>query len=162
MAILRSASRQKNFCRSLLRRERSIPQPTCFSYYRNSSNAAFGNLYAGSLIGEHDEDSDGDNLDQRTDLSAKSDVFILLNRLDLGLQTGMITSVLILENVKLLLQAGVTVPISFLFDSGSLSPLMTASSQTISLQTYSVTPTSEEIAKLSRQQCRFSEFIGNH
>ena len=85
-----------------------------------------GNLFAGSLIGEHNEDYDENKLDKHADLSAQSDVYILMNRLDLGLQTGMITSVLILENVKLLLQAGVTVPISFLFDSGSTSSTMIA------------------------------------
>ena len=129
MAILRAATRHKNLSRSLLRREKSFIQPTSFGSYRNSSNAAFSNHFAGSLIGEHDEDSAGDKLDKHADLSAQSDAYILLNRLDLGLQTGMITSVLMLENVKLLLQAGVTVPISFLFDSGSQSSSTTASLQ---------------------------------
>jgi hypothetical protein len=129
MAILRAATRHKNLSRSLLRREKSFIQPAAFGCYRNTSNAAFGNHFAGNLIGEHDEDSDGDKLDKHADLSAQSDAYILLNRLDLGLQTGMITSVLMLENVKLLLKAGVTVPISFLFDSGSQSSSTTASSQ---------------------------------
>ena len=137
MAILRAATRHKKFSRSLLIRDKSFIQPTSFGCYRNSSNASLGNHFAGSLIGEHDEDSDGDKLDKHADLSAQSDAYILLNRLDLGLQTGMITSVLMLENVKLLLQAGVTVPISFLFDSGSQSSSTTASSQSraISLTT---------------------------
>lgn len=90
-------------------------------------------MFAGSLIAEHDEGSDSD-LSKHTDLSAQSDVYILLNRLDIGLQTGMITSSLILENVKLLLEAGVTVPISFLYDSGRLLILMTASSHSTSMQ----------------------------
>ena len=109
---------------------RSFATSTVPSY---SSNSAANNLFAGSLIVEHDEGSDSD-LYKHTDLTAQSDVYILLNRLDMGLQTGMITSSLILENVKLLLEAGVTVPISFLYDSGRLLILMTASSHSTSMQ----------------------------
>ena len=128
---------------------RSFATTTVPSY---SSNSAVNNLFAGSLIVEHDESSDSDNPFEHFDLSAQSDVYILLNRLDMGLQTGMITSSLILENVKLLLEAGVTVPISFLYDSGRLLILTTALSPSTSIQSYAIFLVCGGIARLSHLQ----------
>lgn len=115
-AILKSVSKQK--CSNLAgqRRRKAFANGVLHCFERNSHNLNFQHHFSTNLLAGLDEDYD--NNQPTATLLAQTDIYVLLNRLNIGFRSSQISSALIIENMKELAEAGVTIPTSFLFDAG--------------------------------------------